>query len=239
MKKEIGFLCDACEFVTLDLIEAVEKFREQYEVVGIGVHSDEFFRKIMGRPPVKPYKERARMANAIKGVDYVFELTSEKLGIPKKELPLYEEDETEKRYHVAYAPGTYDLFHEGHLQHLLEVRSVCDILVVGVNSDKLVYENKKKSTQMAQEYRMKVVENLKFVDFVYLVETNDKKMANDWVREQVGSPIDVIFVGTDLKNQDFHNPEGIPILFTERDPFLMQKRSSTYYREQLRKLRES
>ena len=146
------------------------------------------------------------------------------------------QDNKDKKYHVAYAPGTYDLFHEGHLEHLMEVRSLCDILVVGVNSDDLVYSNKEKKTKLTQEERMNVVRNLKFVDYVYLVKTNNKQVANEWVKKEVGYPISAIFLGTDLRNQNFDDANGIPILFTERDPILMEKRSSTYYREQLEKL---
>ena len=34
--------------------------------------------------------------------------------------------------------GTYDLFHQGHLEHLTEAFSKCEILVVGINDDELV-----------------------------------------------------------------------------------------------------
>lgn len=234
MKKDVGYLCEPCEFVTLELIEAVDKAREEYQVFGIGVASDSFFEAINNRPPIKPYIERCRLANAIKGVDFVFELTAENLlGIKEKEVPLYVDKIGEKKYHVAYAPGTYDLFHEGHMQHLLEVRSLCDILVVGVNSDDLVYSNKKKKTEMNEESRMTIVRNFKFVDYVYLVEENSKRTANEWTLDTIGEPIDVIFLGSDLKGKDHDNPDNIPILFTERNPMIMAKRSSTYYREQL------
>lgn len=237
-KKDVGYLCEPCEFVTLELIEAIDKAREEYQVVGLGVASDSFFEALNHRPPIKPYEERCRMASALKGVDYVFELTAENLlGIKEQELPLYVEDLTKKKYHVAYAPGTYDLFHEGHMQHLLEVRSLCDILIAGVNSDKLVYENKRKKTEMPEEARMTILKNLKFVDYVYLVEENNKRTANEWAKNQIGEPIDVIFLGSDLKGQDHDNPDEIPILFTERNPIIMAKRSSTYYREQLSKLK--
>lgn len=240
MKKDIGYICDPCEFVTLDLIEEIAKTRDEYQVVGIGVHSDAFFEMINHRPPIKPFEERYRMANALKGVDFVFELNSEKLGFNEMDLlPIFEEDKSEKKYHCAYAPGTYDLFHEGHLQHLLEVRSMCEILIVGVNSDMLVQANKNKHTQMDQNLRMEIVRHFKFVDHVYLVETNNKKVANDWAKEHVGCPIDVIFLGSDLTKQDpKDNPEDIPILFTERDPVIMKKRSSSFYREELKKLQQ-
>lgn len=97
MKKDIGYICDPCEFVTLDLIEEIAKTRDEYQVVGIGVHSDAFFEMINHRPPIKPFQERYRMANALKGVDFVFELNSEKLGFNEMDLlPIFEEDKSEK-----------------------------------------------------------------------------------------------------------------------------------------------
>lgn len=120
----------------------------------------------------------------------------------------------------------------------MEVKSLCDILMVGVNSDDLVWKNKQKKTKLSEKDRINVVNNLKFVDYVYLVTTNQKSIANDWAKENIGCPIDVIFVGSDLKNQDFQNIENIPIIFTERDPVLMAKRSSSYYRNLLNKLQK-
>lgn len=243
MRKEVGYLCEPCEFVTLELIEAIETARKEYKVVGLGVASDQFFEALNHRQPIKPYEERYRLGASLKGVDFVFQLTAENLlGIKEAEVPSFINDiaSVEKKYHVAYAPGTYDLFHEGHMQHLLEARSLCDILIAGVNSDKLVWENKKKKTIMPEEARMTVLRNLKFVDQVYLVEGNSKRTANEWAKSTIGVPIDAIFMGSDLKGDDHEeNPDGIPIVYTERNPIIMAKRSSTYYREQLEKLQQS
>jgi len=225
----------------IGLIEEIARRKAKGKVVGIGIDSDEYFSKKNSREPLRKYKEREKLAKAIEGIDFVVKINSQEMDnrmIEPDEVQLEPkvQDNKDKKYHVAYAPGTYDLFHEGHLEHLMEVRSLCDILVVGVNSDDLVYSNKKKKTKLTQEERMNVVRNLKFVDYVYLVKTNNKQVANEWVKKEVGYPISAIFLGTDLRNQNFDDANGIPILFTERDPILMEKRSSTYYREQLEKL---
>lgn len=237
----ITVIKNSCEIISVELIEEIARRKAKGKVVGIGINSDEYFLEMNGREPLRKYEEREKLAKAIEGVDFVVEITSQEMDSRMIELDeVHFEDEVQndgsKKYHVAYAPGTYDLFHEGHLEHLMEVRGLCDILVVGVNSDDMVWNNKKKKTKLSQEERMNIVRNLKFVDYVYLVETNNKQVANEWAKKEVGCPISAIFLGTDLRNQNFDDAAGIPILFTERDPVLMEKRSSTYYREQFEKL---
>lgn len=237
----ITVIKDACEIISIELIGEIARRKAKGKVVGIGMESDEYFYEKNGREPLRKYEEREKLAKAVEGVDFVVEITSQEMDsrmIEADEVHFEDEvqDNEDKRYHVAYAPGTYDLFHEGHLEHLMEVRSLCDILVVGVNSDDLVWNNKQKKTKLTQEERMQVVRNLKFVDYVYLVETNNKQVANEWVKKEVGCPISAIVLGTDLQNQSFDDTDGIAIFFTERDPVLMQKRSSSYYREMFEKL---
>lgn len=186
--------------------------------------------------PIKPFSDREKLIKSLKGVDFTFELNSEQDLLPEIEIISQNDLLDIKKYHVGYAPGTYDLFHEGHLEHLFEVKSLCDILIVGVNSDDLVWKNKKKKTKLDEKTRITIVQNLNFVDYAFLVKTNNKSVANSWAKKHVGHAIDVIFLGSDLKNQDLHNQSGIPVIFTERDPVLMKKRCSTYYREVISKL---
>lgn len=232
MKKDLGIMKSGVEFITLSLLEQIDEMRKDFSQIAIGVFSDELFEKLFGRKPLKRYEERVRLANSIKGVNFVFK-AEDGMGLDFLP-PIYEPSVGPRRFHVAYVPGTYDLLHEGHLQHLLECRELCDILVVGVNSDALVYANKGKHTSMSEDERLQVVENLKFVDHVYLVSTNSKKIVNEWVKEKVGAPIDVILMGSDLRgNKHEDNPTNIPILFTERDPLFQKTNSSSYWRDRV------
>ena len=36
----------------------------------------------------------------------------------KMEITAMRKIKAKKKYHVGYAPGTYDLLHEGHMEHL-------------------------------------------------------------------------------------------------------------------------
>ena len=234
-KKDLGIIRSGLEFITLETLETLDEMRQEFSQIAMGIFSDEMFSKLFGRKPIKSYSERVRLASALKGVDFVFEVNDDTnlKALP----PIYTPSTEPKEYHIAYVPGTFDLLHEGHLQHLLMCRDMCDILVVGVNSDKLVWGNKGKRTQMSENDRLEIVHNLTFVDYVYLVETNDKSVANSWVKAHVGAPIDVILMGSDLKgNKNEDNPNGIPIVFTDRDPKFQETNSSSYWRKKFKEL---
>ncbi len=236
MKEHLGYILDGVEFLKPELLYQIEENSEKYHKFGIGVYSDDIFEKIYGRPPIKPYKERAHLANAIKGVDLVWEVTNiDDCQIGElKESPIYVDDGSPKKYHVVYAPGSYDLLHEGHLEHLLECRKLGDILVVGVKSDQNVFETKGKFTRQNEIERINVIKKLYFVDHAFIVTTHNKHWANERVTSLVGSPIDAIVLGSDCKGQELYdNPDGILFLFTTRDPGIAKTRSSTFYRQMI------
>ena len=51
---------------------------------------------------------------------------------------------SEKRFRIGYTQGTYDMFHVGHLNLINNAKHYCDYLIVGVNSDSLVQEYKRR-----------------------------------------------------------------------------------------------
>lgn len=230
MKKDLVLVKAGVEFITIDLIDKVLRLSEQFDTVAMGVYTDEAFERIFNRKPIKPYEERARLADSIKGVKFVYSINNEESTQRKVEQPIFNNDTNPKSVDVGYIPGTYDLFHEGHLQHLLEGRGLCNILIAGVNSDDLVLSNKGYSPYQNQEKRRTVLENLKFVDRVIIVHTNDKTQINEIVRQITGGKsISAIIMGSDLREKSNldQNPDGIPIIYTERDPVKMANSWST------------
>lgn len=228
----MDYICDSCEFITVELLERIEKVREGCEVLGIGIYSDELLQRQLNRRPLRPYEERAKIMSYIKGIDFVFEVTDESSIEIKKEDFYYTNLKT-KKYKIGYAPGTYDLLHQGHIEHLTEAFSQCEILVVGINDDELVERYKNKKPLMSAEIRANIVSQLKFVDATFIADTLERGKANEWIKKKYGFPIDAVFIGSDWEGQDLHNTENLNIVFTYRDPKIAKTRSSTFYREQL------
>lgn len=69
-----------------------------------------------------------------------------------------------KRYHVGYVAGVFDLFHIGHLNLLRRAKEHCDYLIVGVVSDRQVREYKKMEPFVPFEERLEIVKSCRYVD---------------------------------------------------------------------------
>jgi glycerol-3-phosphate cytidylyltransferase len=90
--------------------------------------------------------------------------------------------------------GTYDLFHIGHLRIINRSKKLGDKLIVGISTDELNYNKKKKYPVFSQEERLEIIKNLKDVDEVFFEESLEKKreyilkykadilvMGDDWI----------------------------------------------------------
>lgn len=107
-----------------------------------------------------------------------------------------------KKYKIGYTQGTYDMFHIGHLNLLRQAKALCEILVVGINSDELVRRYKNKTPVVNEYDRMEIVKEMKCVDDVVLCQT--LKKTEIWNRLH----FDAIFIGSDWKgNERWHQTE--------------------------------
>ncbi len=72
---------------------------------------------------------------------------------------------------VVFTNGCFDIIHAGHVDYLEKAKSLGDILVVGINSDRSVRKIKgEKRPLIPQEMRTKVLNALKPVDYVVIFE---------------------------------------------------------------------
>jgi len=107
----------------------------------------------------------------------------------------------------------YDLFHIGHVNHLANARSMCDHLIVGVSSDKLIAK-KGKSTAIPFDQRVEVVRACKYVDSV--IAQDDFDRVKMWEKLK----FDITFIGDDyLNDKKFREVEkklaknGVKVIF--------------------------
>ncbi|MHA6332445.1 adenylyltransferase/cytidyltransferase family protein [Qipengyuania sp. CAU 1752] len=119
-----------------------------------------------------------------------------------------------KKPRIGYTTGVFDMFHVGHLRILEQAKAQCDFLVVGVSSDALVAQYKKKTPIIPLQDRKTIIEAVRHVDMVVVQKHRDKVKAWEEIR------FDVMFVGDDWKgNRVFQEAEkvlnghGVEIVF--------------------------
>jgi len=78
--------------------------------------------------------------------------TSDKLILDESELVKFREKCREAGQKVVLVTGVFDILHIGHLKFLEKARALGDILIVGVNSDEYVRNNKGSSRPIQKEY---------------------------------------------------------------------------------------
>ena len=92
---------------------------------------------------------------------------------------------------IGYTSGVYDLFHIGHLKLLNNAKKMCDKLIVGVTTDELMLDYKKKKSVIPYKERSEIVANIKSVDVVVPQDTMNKFEA--WQKLK----FNIVFVGDD------------------------------------------
>jgi glycerol-3-phosphate cytidylyltransferase len=97
---------------------------------------------------------------------------------------------------IGYATGVFDMFHVGHLNLLRRAKLECDYLIVGVSTDELVLQLKKRPPIIPFVERLEIVSSVRFVDEA-IPETDSNKMSA-WNNLK----FDVTFKGDDWKGSE-------------------------------------
>lgn len=75
---------------------------------------------------------------------------------------------------IVFTNGVFDIIHRGHVEYLNEAKSLGDVLIVGLNSDKSVKIIKGSTRPINNENdRALVLSNLKAVDYVIIFEEDN------------------------------------------------------------------
>ena len=210
-------------------------------IFALGIYDDNLCQALGMNRPIKTIQDRLKIMEQIRGVDFTFSVPSTDISVQESRLrEAYLEfrrgkkqekinGENAKKYKIGYAPGTYDLFHLGHLENILEAFKQSEFLIVGVKDDELVYSHKDKYPIISAEERMEILRHFKVVNDVYRYYVRDPQMAMSWIESKYGTKADAVFMGSDLR-KDFEDVKDLNIVFTERPPELMKTRSSTALR---------
>jgi D-beta-D-heptose 7-phosphate kinase/D-beta-D-heptose 1-phosphate adenosyltransferase len=96
-----------------------------------------------------------------------------------------------------FTNGCYDILHVGHLKLLQYLKSRCEYVVVGIDSDKRVKELKGSERPINNEKDRKyMLESLTFVDKVVIFNCE-----NDLIKLVLEESPDLMVVGSDYKNR--------------------------------------
>ncbi len=83
-----------------------------------------------------------------------------------------------KKYNIGYVPGSFDLFHIGHLNLIRRAKERCNYLIVGVCTDELIETYKGRKPHITFEDRIAIVEAIRYVDQAVKVDfSNTDKIA--------------------------------------------------------------
>ncbi|NQT27452.1 HAD-IIIA family hydrolase [candidate division KSB1 bacterium] len=72
---------------------------------------------------------------------------------------------------IGFTSGAFDILHAGHVDYLEKAKTMCDILVVGVNTDASIKKYKGPDRPIVSEsHRIQVVAALESIDYVFTFE---------------------------------------------------------------------
>ena len=118
---------------------------------------------------------------------------------------------------VGFTCSTFDLLHAGHILMLAEAKTICDYLIVGVQSDPTIDrpDTKNKPVQSVVE-RYVQLSAVKFIDQIVVYDT--EKDLEDLL---MFLPISVRIIGEEYKDKDFTGKQiceerGIKIWYNSR-----------------------
>ena len=72
---------------------------------------------------------------------------------------------------VGFTSGAFDIIHAGHVTYLEDAKKICDVLIIGLNTDASVKKYKGENRPINnQEDRLKTISALETVDYVFLFD---------------------------------------------------------------------
>lgn len=98
---------------------------------------------------------------------------------------------------IVFTNGCFDILHAGHVDYLAKASALGDILIIGLNSDRSVSENKGPKRPINNEVaRAQILAGLFFVDAVVLFDTTTPYELINFIQP------DVLIKGADYKQEE-------------------------------------
>lgn len=103
----------------------------------------------------------------------------------------------QKKYHIGYIAGVFDLFHVGHLNLFRRAKEQCDYLIVGVVTDEQVMNGKKTRPYIPFDERLAIVQSCRYVDEAVEIPADRPDTRDAYYMYR----FDVQFSGNDYENE--------------------------------------
>lgn len=112
---------------------------------------------------------------------------------------------------IVYTGGTFDLFHEGHVELLRACKKIAGdtgSVVVSLNTDEFIGRFKTNPPVQTFKERETVLRSCRYVDYVIpnVGEEDSTKTINDWNKNF--KRIDVVAIGSDWAGRDYYGQMG-------------------------------
>jgi len=87
---------------------------------------------------------------------------------------------------VGFSSGAFDLLHVGHVDYLKKARQLCDVLLLGVNSDRSIQRYKSPNRPFVTELaRASVVAALECVDYVFIFNEDNNNLNIETIKPDI------------------------------------------------------
>lgn len=106
---------------------------------------------------------------------------------------------------TGFTCGAFDLLHAGHAQMLEECKTVCDYLIVGVQSDPTIDRPEKNKPVQSLPERVSMMRAIRWVDEVLTYDTEE-----DLLEILRSRSVDVRIMGADWRGRNYTG-QGLPI----------------------------
>jgi cytidyltransferase-like protein len=216
-----------------------EKWGREFH--GVRIESPEYLRTVPAEDIkviicMRDYADVAKQLDEMKVHNYsIYNPHQFYQTIPRTSIEIVDENSVtsqNKKYHVGYVAGAFDMFHIGHLNLLRRAKEQCDYLIVGVMSDDRVFRLKNKHPVIPCHERMQVVAGCRYADRVEELPTDRADIRDAYHLFH----FDCMFSGDDhadnkgwLEDREYLRGLGSDIVFM---PYT-QETSSTMIKEKL------
>lgn len=118
---------------------------------------------------------------------------------------------------IGFTASTFDLFHAGHIMMLKEAKSVCDYLIVGLQTDPTIDRPQKNKPVQTVFERFVQLQACKYVDEIVVYATE-----KELIDVLLSYPINIRILGAEYEDKEFTGRKeciehGIVLHFNKRE----------------------